>query len=361
MLLRDVVRVLETIAPTQLAESWDNVGLLVGDPAQEVRTVLLAIDATVPVIDEAAREQAELVLAYHPAIFEGLKRFTAGMPAFEAARRGIAIYSPHTALDVADGGTNDVLADALGMTARRPLRASPAKDAQYKLVTFVPEEAADRVGEAMFAAGAGRIGQYSSCSFRAAGTGTFFGEAGANPAVGEAGRLERAPELRLETVVPIAKVSEIVAAMRKAHPYEEPAFDLVRLAPAPEGPGIGRVGEVAGDRRSLIERLRAAVGADAAMVAGPLEGPARRAAVCAGAGGELLRDALAAGADVFVTGELRHHDALRAVERGMTVVALRHSVSERCTLPSLRDRLEKELPGVRVIQSAVDRDPFVFV
>lgn len=361
MKLRDVVRVLEQIAPTSYAESWDNVGLLVGDSAQEVSAMLLAIDATVPVVEEAARAQCELVLAYHPPIFKALERFLAGMPAFEAARRNIAIWSPHTALDVAEGGTNDVLADALGMTDRRPLRAAAPKDAEYKLVTFVPEEAVEKVSEALFAAGAGRIGRYSSCSFRSNGTGTFFGEEGTNPAVGRSGRLELAPEIKLETVAPIARVSEIVAALRKAHPYEEPAFDLVRLAVPREGPGIGRVGTVDGDRRSLLDRLRREVSADAMMVAGPLDGPARRAAVCAGAGGELLRDALAAKADVFVTGELRHHDALRAVERGMTVVALRHSVSERCTLPHLARRLEKELPGLRVVQSTVDRDPFVFV
>jgi dinuclear metal center YbgI/SA1388 family protein len=358
MLLRDVVRVFESLAPLHLAEAWDNVGLLVGDPSQEVRAVLLTIDATQPVIDEAAREGCDVVFAYHPAIFEGLKRFTAGLPAFEAARRGIAIWSPHTALDVAPGGTNDVLADALGMRDRRPLRASAAKDVEVKLVTFVPADALERVSEALFAAGAGRIGRYSSCSFRTPGTGTFFGEEGTSPAVGERGRLEVAPEVRLELVVPLAKASGAVAALRGAHPYEEPAFDLVRLAPPPDGPGLGRVGVVDGDRGALIDRLKQAVGAEGAWVAGPVEGPVRRAAVCAGAGGELLRDAVAAEADVFVTGELRHHDALRAVERGMTVVALRHSVSERCTLPHVQRSLERALPGVRIAQSAVDRDPF---
>jgi dinuclear metal center YbgI/SA1388 family protein len=361
MKLSEVVAVLEQISPTAYAESWDNVGLLVGDPAQDVEGVLLAIDANLAVIEEAARQNCNLLLAYHPPIFKGLQRFVAGMPAFEAARRGIAIWSPHTALDVAEGGTNDVLADALGMSERVALRAFAPKDAQYKLITFLPEDAVDRVSGALFAAGAGRIGQYSSCSFRTSGTGTFFGEAGTSPVVGEAGRLELAPEVRLETVVPIARVSEVVAAMRLVHPYEEPAFDLVRLAVAPEGRGIGRLGTVEGDRRTLIERLRQEIGAEAALVAGPLDGAAHRAAVCAGAGGELLADALAAKVDLFVTGELRHHDALRAVERGMTVVALRHSVSERCTLPHLARRLEGALADVRIVQSVVDRDPFVFV
>ncbi|MBI2394803.1 MAG: Nif3-like dinuclear metal center hexameric protein [Deltaproteobacteria bacterium] len=361
MKLSDVVAVLEQIAPTQYAEPWDNVGLLVGDSAQGVDAVLVAIDATNAVIDEAARERCGLVVAYHPPIFKGLQRFVAGHPAFEAARRGIAVWSPHTALDVAVGGTNDVLADAIGMTERRPLRASATKDAQYKLVTFVPESALDAVSRAVFEAGAGRIGQYSSCSFRSPGTGTFLGEEGTNPAVGESGKLEVAPEVKLETLVPIARVAAVIAAMRAAHPYEEPAFDLVRLAVPPDGPGIGRVGAVSGDRRAIVEALKRAVGVDVALVAGPLDGPARRAAVCAGAGDELLGDAIAERADLYVTGELRHHDALRASARGVTVVALRHSVSERCTLPRLVERLSRELGGVRVTQSREDRDPFSVV
>lgn len=246
--LADVLKLLQSIAPTEQAEPWDNVGLLVGDPAREIEAVLLAIDATSAVIDEAVRERAGLIVAYHPPIFEPLKRFVAGHPAFEAARHGVAIYSPHTALDVAPGGTNDVLADALAMTARRPLRET----------------------------------------------------------------------------------------------------------------GLGRIGGVTGTARHLLERLKGALGLEAALVAGPLDRAVHTAAVCAGAGGELLRDALAAGVDLFVTGELRHHDALRAEASGVTVVALRHSASERCALPALERRLLAELSGVRVVQSREDHDPFVF-
>lgn len=244
---------LEAIAPVAYAESWDNVGLLVGDLAAELDSVLLAIDATKAVVAEAAREGCGLIVAYHPPIFDGLKRFVAGQPAFEAARRGIAIYSPHTALDVAEGGTNDVLGDAVTMTERAPLRIAPGRDR-----------------------------------------------------------------------------------------------------------GIGRVGVVAASsRREVLERLKSALGLQSALVSGPLDAPVARVAVCAGAGGELLRDALAARADMFITGELRHHDALRA--GAMTVVALRHSASERCALPALGARLGDALPSLRIVQSREDRDPFEFV
>lgn len=248
MKVSDLVRALETIAPLDRAESWDNVGLLVGDRSAPVDSVLLTIDATRAVLEEAARERCSFIVAYHPPIFEGLKRFVDGHVAFEAARRGIAIYSPHTALDVAEGGTNDVLADALGMTERAPLRES----------------------------------------------------------------------------------------------------------------GIGRIGSVAGTVSDLLGRLKKSLSLEAALVSGPIDRRVTRAAVCAGAGGDLLKDAIAARVQLFVTGELRHHDALRADAAGVATIALRHSASERCALPALAKRITAAAPDVRVVQSREDRDPFAF-
>jgi dinuclear metal center YbgI/SA1388 family protein len=347
----------------RLAASWDNVGLLVGDPAAEVTRVLLTIDCTRAVLAEATRGGFQAVVSYHPPIFEAQKRFLAGTVAYDAARAGVAVYSPHTALDVAVGGTNDVLADALAMGEdRAPLRPVEPHDTAYKLVTFVPAEHVDAVGRALFDAGAGRIGKYSSCSFRAPGTGTFFGEEGTSPVVGQAGRLEQAPELRLETVVPMARAGEVVRALRTAHPYEEPAFDLVRLAASPEGRGIGRVGSVpSATLREHADRVRKVLGVDHLLVAGSLEREVTRAAVCAGSGGDLVRDAVRAGAQLLLTGEVRHHDALAAEAAGLSVVCTRHSTSERVALVALERRLSQELPGVRVVRSEEDRDPFVFV
>jgi dinuclear metal center YbgI/SA1388 family protein len=362
MQLRELLSALETIAPTHLAEAWDNVGLLVGDPAQPVTRVMLTVDYTHEVAREAERERCDVVVAYHPPIFDALKKLTAPSVVYDAARRGVAIWSPHTALDVADGGTNDVLADALGLETRAPLRPAAPRDAQHKLVTFVPEDAVERVARALFDAGAGRIGNYSSCSFRSGGTGTFFGEAGANPAVGEAGRLESAAEVKLETVVPIPRVDAVVRALRAAHPYEEPAFDLVRLAAPPQGVGIGRVGEFRApvERGALVARVKASLGLAHVLVAGPTAGELTRAATCAGAGGDLLKDAIASRAGLYLTGELRHHDALAAARAGMTVVCALHSNSERATLARLRDRLARELPALDVAISREDRDPFAF-
>lgn len=362
MQLRQLVSALEAIAPTRYAEAWDNVGLLVGDPDQPVSRVLLTVDYTAEVADEARRERCDAVVAYHPPIFEGLKRVTAPSPVWEAIRAGVAIYSPHTALDVAEGGTNDVLADALGLADRTPLRLAQPRDNQYKLVTFVPEEALERVSRAVFEAGAGRIGNYSACSFRSPGVGTFFGEEGTAPAVGAPGRLEQASEVRVETVVPVARIEAVLRALRQAHPYEEPAFDLVRLAAPPEGVGLGRIGTLAPvDRGALIARVKAALGLERVLVAGPQDGEVTRAAACAGACGDLYKDAVARGAQLYLTGEMRHHDALAAARAGVTVVCTLHSNSERATLPRLKARLEAALPGLAVRVSARDRDPFALV
>src|SRR5438093_2955387 len=226
MQLRELTDALNEIAPTRNAESWDNVGLLAGDLTQPVTKVVLTIDYTDEVAQEARGEGCDAVVSYHPPLFDAIKRLTAPSLVFDAIRRGVAIYSPHTALDVVDGGTNDMLADVLGLGAERsPLRLAQSKASVLKLVVFVPEKYADRVSQALFDAGAGRIGAYTHCSFRSPGTGTFFGEAGkTNPTIGESGRLERAEELRIETVVPISKVDAVIRAMRKVHPYEEPAF-----------------------------------------------------------------------------------------------------------------------------------------
>ncbi len=180
MRLSQLLSVLEEIAPIRYAERWDNVGLLVGDPAQEIGRAMLTIDYTAAVAAEAAQHVCDVVVSYHPPIFDAIKRITAGSLIHDAIRRGVAIYSPHTALDVADGGTNDMLADALGLTDRQPLRTAEAKPTSCKLVVFVPIDAVDRVAEAIFAAGAGHIGNYARCSFRSDGTGTFFGESGAS-------------------------------------------------------------------------------------------------------------------------------------------------------------------------------------
>ncbi len=357
--VRELTAAMEALAPTRYAAPWDNVGLLVGDPAMPLRRALLCVDLTDAVWDEAVALGVDAIVAYHPPIFQAKKRFVAGDLAFAAAARGVAIYSPHTALDAAPGGTNDLLADALGLLDRRPLEPAVVQDQEHKLVTFVPEEALERVAAALAFEGAGVIGEYSACSFRSSGTGTFRGSAQSHPVVGQRERLEHAPEVRLEVVVPIGKASAIVRALRAAHPYETPAYDLVRLAPAPDGPGYGRVGRVeeqSGER--LVARVKAALGVSQVLVAGDPTRIVRCAAVGAGASGTLLPAVIAEGATLFVLGELRHHDALAAVRAGVCIVCTLHSNSERASLTRLATRLAERLPDVTWTCSEADRDPF---
>jgi dinuclear metal center YbgI/SA1388 family protein len=363
MLLSDLIAAMEQIAPTRLAEPWDNVGLVAGDPRQMIRKVILTIDYTADVAAEAREAKADVVIAYHPPLFSAVKQMTAGSLVFDAIRRGVAIYSPHTALDVAPGGTNDVLADVLGIPQdrRSPLRMTPQKAQQLKLVTFVPDSAVDKVSSALFGAGAGRIGDYSRCSFISPGTGTFYGEDGSHPTVGQPGELTMTSETKLETVVPIEKVDAVLWALRATHPYEEPAFDLVQLASPPEKTGQGRIGNLAEpiSRVTLFDRIKDELGVSHLLVAGQEHGHVTRVACCAGSCGEFVDDAITQKAELFLTGEIKHHDALKAAGTGMTVVCVLHSNSERAALRWLQARLTGLLPNLQTVLSGRDRDPFV--
>lgn len=367
MKLQDLLPILDRIAPLRFAESWDNVGLLAGDPSQDVSRAMLCIDYTPEVACESAGEKCDLVIAYHPPLFDAIKRIVAngiGANIYDAIKRGVAIYSPHTALDVAEGGTNDLLADAIGISAtdRGPLRSNQTKPTRLKLVTFVPEEHVQRVSDALFHAGAGRIGNYTQCSFRSPGTGTFLGGEGSNPTIGQSGKLEQAAEVRVETIVPMAKLAEIIKALRTSHPYEEPAFDLVQLAAPPETLGQGRLGTMPRtSRKAVIDRIKRELKLDHLLIAGSTEGDITKAACCAGSAGTLLEDAIAAGAQLYLTGELRHHDALKAAKAGMTVICTLHSNSERAVLNRLSERLRKEAPELRITVSQKDRDPFTII
>jgi dinuclear metal center YbgI/SA1388 family protein len=359
MKLADLIAAFERIAPTAFAESWDNVGLLVGDREQGVNTILLTIDLTREVLAEALTLGADVVYAYHPPLFKPVKNLYAGNVVFEAIRRNVAIYSPHTALDVAPGGTNDSLADALRLEERKPLRKLAAAETELKLVVFVPEGSLADVSNALFASGAGAIGQYSNCSFRTEGEGTFFGSPATSPTVGERGRFEVVKEVKLEVLVPVAHVEGVLAALRATHPYEEPAFDLVRLHASPSSQGIGRVGTIAPRTlASCVDALKRHVGVAHALVAGSPARVISRVAIAAGSGGDLLQDAISQGAELFVTGELGHHAALAAHAAGLSVVCLLHSHSERRALEAVAARLGAALPEVSFVKSRVDRDPF---
>ncbi len=383
----DVEAAMESIAPTGLAQQWDHVGLVAGDMSAKVRRILLCIDLTPPVVDEAVLEKADLILAYHPPLFDpitSLKVPSTGTDeaVFRCIRRGIAIYTTHTALDAAEGGTNDVIASLIGLTNTEPLEyVDRPGDLELKVVVFVPPEKLNSVAEAMFAAGAGRIGDYSRCSYRTSGRGTFFGGESTDPAIGKRGQLEFVDEVRLETVVSTKKLAAVVSALVRAHPYEEPAFDVYPLTPPPVR-GIGRLGRLPRSigLAALARKLKKAIAEPWAvgravpdvvlppcraepdlppvLVVGNPDCVIERAIIVVGAPGSLpFRLPLSAG-DVVVTGEIRHHDALTILRRGCSAIALGHWSSERPVLGPLAQRLKEALPGLACMVSNADRDPF---
>ncbi len=370
MKVADVVRVLETLAPKALAEEWDNVGLLVGDSQRRVTKLLVCMDATEPVLAEALKAGAQMILAHHPVIFKSVARVTAedSPVVHEAIRRGIAIYAAHTNLDNAAGGTNDVLADAIGLGDRRAITPAVRRD-QCKLAVFTPAQDVSSVADAAFDAGAGLIGNYSRCAFFTHGLGSFCPQAGARPTVGRTGRQEVVEELRLEVVCPRSKAPAVCEAIAAAHSYETPAIDVYPLDDFPPGCGGGRIGTLGRPMtvRSIIARLKKATGAPHVQVAAPAEGGKtdsqgrliRRVAVFTGSGGSAWSAAAGAGAALYVTGEMRYHDALEAVAGGLTVLCLGHGHSERPGIRAMARRAAEMLGKLKVINSARDRDPFV--
>ena len=366
MRIRDVTAHLDRIAPVAWAEQWDSVGLLLGDPDEAVRGLLLCIDLTEAVVAEAVAAGAGMVMAYHPAIFKPIARLTGG-PVLAAARAGLAVYAMHTALDAAPGGTSDVLADAMGLGPRKPIEPT-RRPGDVKIVTFVPPEACDSVAEAAFAAGAGQIGRYSRCGFAREGVGSFLGQEGTHPAIGQPGRPERVREVRWETVAPEALAGAVAGAIRRAHPYEEPPVDICRMIQAPSGVGMGRIGPLGTPSTldGLVQRLQRACGlAHVQVVRAPRHAPDRtdseahihQGACCPGSAGALALAARAMGAEVYVTGELRHHDALAARAAGLSCICLGHWHSERIALGVLAEHLASALDDVAIHLSSADRDP----
>jgi dinuclear metal center YbgI/SA1388 family protein len=361
---------MERIAPTHAAASWDNVGLLAGDHAWPLRRVLLTIDFTAAVLDESIAGRFDAVISYHPPIFKATKRMEVDRTdqtglAAEAIAHQIALYSPHTALDAAPGGTNDVIADICEIIDAKPFQCISAVGcSELKLVVFVPEDAADQVAEAAFRAGAGRIGAYEKCSYRGSGHGTFFGTEGTAPRIGKRLRLERVAEARLEVVLPAWLLEEVLSAVRRSHPYEVPAIDVYELKGRPElGIGQGRVGLLSKPTRldRLARHLQRKTGARTVTIVGDPGAMMKRGLVCVGAAGDLpfhSHHAVKGRGDVLVTGEIRHHNALEYERYEVAAIALGHWASERPVLKPLAARLRKELPGVEFIVSRADRDPF---
>lgn len=313
--LADVIDVLDAAYPPRLAQSWDSVGLVCGDPAEPIESVTVAVDATAEVV--ATVPDRGLLLAHHPLLLRGVDTVAAdtakGSLLHALIRSGRALFTAHTNADSAAPGVSDALAEALGLTVTDVLAPEPAAPSLDKWGVYVPLESAATVRAAMFDAGAGQIGDYAQCSWSVSGIGQFLPLAGANPAIGAVGTVEQVGEDRVEMVAPRSRRAAVLAALRAAHPYEEPAFDVVAVESVPDGTGLGRIAELSKPEplSAFVARVRRGLPATTwgVRASGVPDATVSRVALCGGAGDSLLADVAGAGVQAYVTADLRHHPA----------------------------------------------------
>jgi dinuclear metal center YbgI/SA1388 family protein len=357
---------LQALAPLAFAEEWDNVGLLLGDSHAPLERVMTCLTVTPESVAEAIEAGAQLIVSHHPVLFRPTKKLTDATPEgrmlLDLLHARVAVYSAHTAFDNAPGGINDLLAQKLGLSGVVPLRSRP-EQVQCKIVVFVPDKDLARVSDAMFAAGAGHIGQYRECGFRLSGIGSFYGSDATNPTVGQKGRREEVAEWRLEMVCPEAEADRVIAAMRAAHSYEEPAYDIYPLRPRRAQVGAGRLGQLAASMplHEFARTVTTALSAAAVQIVGSPEQAVQRVALACGAAGEFLADAVACKADVFLTGELRFHDSLAAQAQAIALVLPGHYATERCGVEAMAARLQREFPALKIWASERERDPLALL
>jgi dinuclear metal center YbgI/SA1388 family protein len=342
--IQDVTAFLESWAPRAYQESYDNSGLLVGNPEKEVTAALITLDCTEPVIDEAVRRGCNLIISHHPILFKGLKSLTGKTyverTVLKAIQKDIALYAIHTNLDNVRSGVNARIANRLGLTETRVLR--PRRGTLSKLVTFAPADAAEKVLTALHAAGAGKIGQYSHCSFEVRGTGRFQPDKDANPNIGTPGVPEKVEEIRLEVLLQDVHEKAVLAALRHAHPYEEVAYFLTPLSNENQDIGSGLVGTLprAMAPQEFLKFLKETMHVGTIRHTLPTAAKIQRVAVCGGAGSFLLVDAIQQGAEVFVSADFKYHEFFDAEGRIM-VCDIGHYESEQFTKALLQEVLSK--------------------
>lgn len=359
MKVKEIAAWLESWAPIALQESYDNCGLLVGEPDTEVDSALLTLDVTEAVLDEAIQGKHKLIIAHHPLIFSGIKKLNGqdevNRCIIKALRHGVAIYAIHTNLDNLSDGVNKMIADKLGLTERKIL--APKAAVLNKLVTFVPKDYLEQVQTAIWEAGAGDIGEYSECSFFAPGTGTFKGSDRSQAFIGEKNVRHHEPEFKLEVLVPDWNVSRVMQALRTVHPYEEVAYDMTKLEnDSPFGAGlVGKLAEPL-EARAWLEYLKINMELQVIRHTAAPDKPIQKVAVCGGSGSFLLRQALQAGADAFVTGDFKYHDFFGA-EQKLMVCDIGHYESEKYTPALLMDKLLEKFPTFAAQISSIHTNP----
>lgn len=360
MTIKEVTSCLESIADPSLQEGYDNAGLITGDGGHTCTGILCTLDATEDVIREAMAWNCNLVVAHHPIVFGGLKKINGKnyveKAVITAIKNDIAIYAIHTNLDHVAAGVNGQIAAKLGLASTRVLH--PKENTLKKLYSFVPLEQAEQVRNAVFAAGAGQIGQYSDCSFNSAGTGTYTAGENAKPFAGQPGIPHTEPEIKIEMIFPAWLEKQIVAALKSAHPYEEVAYDIVSLNNTHPGIGAGLIGEFpeAMEESAFLSFIQKVFAVPVVRHTALRGLPVKRVAICGGAGSFLISKALASGADAFITADLKYHEFFDANGR-LLLCDVGHYESEQYTTDLLAEVLRQKFPTFAVLKTEVKTNP----
>ncbi|NNF82704.1 MAG: Nif3-like dinuclear metal center hexameric protein [Flavobacteriaceae bacterium] len=360
MTVRDVIRELDSIAPLAYAEDFDNVGLLVGNPQQEVTGILVTLDTLESVVDEAIDKDCNCIVSFHPIIFKGLKKITGSnyveKAVMRAIRNDVAILCIHTALDNALEGVNDRICEQLDLLNRKIL--IPKEETIRKLTTYVPAEKHENVRKALFEAGAGEIGKYSNCSFNIDGTGTFKGDDTSTPSYGEKGVFHSEKEINLTLTFQKHLESGILKALFEAHPYEEVAFEVITLNNANQTIGMGMIGDLKTpmNEQDFLNFVKTRMNTSLIRHSALNKKTIKKVAVLGGSGSFAISSAQNAGADAYITADLKYHDFFQANE-SLLLMDIGHYESEQYTKSLLVQNLKKKMPNFAVILSDINTNP----
>jgi dinuclear metal center YbgI/SA1388 family protein len=344
---KDIIRIMENYFPPYLAEDWDNCGLQVGSHNASVNKLMISLDLDQQILQQAINAKADMIITHHPLLFKPVKSINFDQPLGniieKLIKNNICVYAAHTNLDASEKGLNQLLAKILDLKDIGPLDKS-RQELYYKLVVFVPVTHINEVSRAINDAGAGYIGNYSDCSFRTGGTGTFKPNKGTNPFIGAEGNLTEVNEFRLETIVPKHLINKVVDSMIKAHPYEEVAYDLYCLANEGEIISLGRRGRLKNSMtlRNFAQNVKKRLQVDNVQIAGDLDKIISNVAVVSGAGADFIKMIIARDIDVLVTGDVKYHEAKDAVMAGLAVVDAGHQGTEEIMVSYLAELLERQ-------------------
>ncbi|QXM05718.1 Nif3-like dinuclear metal center hexameric protein [Crassaminicella indica] len=368
--LEKVVKLMENIAPSYLAENWDNVGLQIGDNHKDINRILVALEATEAIIDEAILKNIDMIICHHPLIFKPVKNIKTDNPIgnliYKLIKNDIALFCAHTNLDIAHGGTNDVLAQIFNIVDTKPL-IKIDKERYFKLVVYVPKTHIENVRAAICSAGAGQIGMYSHCTFQTEGIGMFKPLEGTNPFIGTHGKIEAVEEYRLETIVPKEKLNSVVKMMLDAHPYEEVAYDLFTLNNSINQYGLGRVGKLIEPIKlaEFCQKIKEKLGMESIRFIGDSQKSIQKIGLCTGSGAEFIYDAYRLGCDCYITGDVKYHDAQYAASLGIAVIDAGHFETEHLVckplFKNLKEAIKENHYDMEVLLASNDMNPFQII